>query len=565
MISQNPESNCTNAQLYYYDFLSEETRGGIPENALKHIIQCQNCKVEIDRLQVLYARLDERIENEQSRKNSAITTLLKLHFSYIGEPVKCNTVKPFLASLADPALQIRVSTPITMHLNECQACSDDLLSLRDLHLTHKQLCRLGQLLAEKPIVEAGSCSQAQAAISSVVSMDFCETNTQTLKHLCTCPDCRKQIYLNREEAYEKLLINEMPQKEFPCEKVSTTDIYDYCLPYGIDPADDQYAEFRESLTSHLHNCPTCLAKMQSLHNTIYSIAERPNSKVVTCSTLQEQFDEGVESQANGIYADGPINVQVFNQEELTDTSHTETLPVAFTKRPKQKALALNLKQYIKPTIAAAAVILIAFALFFSTPAAKAVDLSQIYEALEKVKNVCISRFLQNETEPIQKLWVSQTLNKRLISTAGQYTLWDFVTGEKKTKFSDTRAIQIDSISPEAVTKGKESVKDSLGLLPFSDISAATKDSQWNRVDDKGVAATVPGTEVYDLTWSKTATPTVIEYYKWRAFIDIQTNLPGRIEWYSKTDADGEYELRSINTVSYPTDDEIKAVIQSTFE
>jgi hypothetical protein len=250
-----------NSRLYYYDFLSEETRGGIPESALEHMTQCLNCQDEIDRLKALFERVDERIASEQSRKDSAISTLLRLHFAYVGEPVRCSTVKPFLASLADPVLQIRIPTPITMHLDECRACRDDLLELRNLHLTHKQLCRLGRLLGDEPTEDAVSCSQARATIGAVVSMAFCDTDAEILKHLCTCPDCRRQLYLHREEVRRELPHNRMAQNELPCESVLATDIYDYCLPYGIDPADDQYVEFRESLTSHLRGCPTCLGEM----------------------------------------------------------------------------------------------------------------------------------------------------------------------------------------------------------------------------------------------------------------------------------------------------------------
>ena len=241
MISRNPESNCMNAQLYYYDFLSRETRTSIPESALEHITQCLNCQTEMGRLKVLLAQADERIDTEQSRKDSAITTLLRLHLAYIGEPLKCNTVKLFLASLADPVLQIRIPTPITVHIDKCQACSNDLLILWDLHLTHEQLCRLGQLLAEKPTEDTVNCPQAQAAILSVVSMSFRETNEEVLKHLCICPDCRRSLYEYRENI-SKDLDSRIGQEQFPCESVSATDLFDYVVPYGIDPANDQYAK-----------------------------------------------------------------------------------------------------------------------------------------------------------------------------------------------------------------------------------------------------------------------------------------------------------------------------------
>jgi hypothetical protein len=281
MISHNPDINCTNARLYYYDFLYTETREGIPEGALEHIKQCRNCQIEMDRLKDLLIKVQERDECEQSCKDSAISTLLRLHFEYIGEQVKCDAVKPFLGSLADPVLQIRIPTPITTHINKCKACREDLQKLLDLHLPHKYLCRLGQILADKPAEDEFSCSQAQIAIPAVVSLDFQETNAGILKHLCICPDCRKRLHLHRKSVRKKLLLNRASKNGFPCDSISAADIYDYCMPYGIDPADDEYFDLRESLTSHLRSCPKCLAKIQQLHRTITNIVERAESGVIT--------------------------------------------------------------------------------------------------------------------------------------------------------------------------------------------------------------------------------------------------------------------------------------------
>ena len=139
MISNNHDLNCTNARLYYYDFLSSKKRDGIPAGTLDHITQCLNCQSEMDRLKGLFIQADDRFGGEESRRNSAIGALLRLHFEYVGEPVKCSTVKPFLASLADPVLQIKIPTPITVHIDQCRACRDDLLTLLDLQLPHKYL------------------------------------------------------------------------------------------------------------------------------------------------------------------------------------------------------------------------------------------------------------------------------------------------------------------------------------------------------------------------------------------------------------------------------------------
>ncbi|MEJ2705679.1 MAG: hypothetical protein P8Z79_24850, partial [Sedimentisphaerales bacterium] len=255
MISQNPYSNCMSARLYYYDFLSEEGKEGIPESTLKHIATCPDCQAEIRRLEAIFANLDEKLEDQQSRRNAAITCLLKFHFAYVGEPVTCGTVKPFLASLADPVLQLLIPTPITKHVDECRSCRTDLHTLESLHLTHKQLCRLGQLVAEKRPTNGVTCAEARKAIPAVASMVFDQTSAAVLRHLSTCPACREQLSRRREELRESLPGGGTGNRTIPCHAVSPSDVYDYALPYGIDPADDEYAEFRTPLASHLGGCP----------------------------------------------------------------------------------------------------------------------------------------------------------------------------------------------------------------------------------------------------------------------------------------------------------------------
>jgi hypothetical protein len=118
MISFNPDSDCANIRPYYYDFLCEETKGNIPQNTLQHIDQCRHCRDEINRLEALLAHADKDIK--ESQQNSAMITILGLHFAYIGKSVTCSTVKPFLTSLAVPALEISIPTRIcTLLKNSC--------------------------------------------------------------------------------------------------------------------------------------------------------------------------------------------------------------------------------------------------------------------------------------------------------------------------------------------------------------------------------------------------------------------------------------------------------------
>ena len=558
MISHNPDINCPNARLYYYDFLSKETRGGIPEGALQHIKQCRNCQTEIDNLKDLFVQVDERFESEQSHKDSAISTLLRLHFEYIGKPVKCDTVKPFLASLADPVLQIRIPTPITTHLDKCKACRDDLLTLLDLHLPHKNLCRLGQLLADKPIEDEFSCSQAQAAIPAIVSMAFHETNAEILKHLCTCSNCRKQLYLHRESIRKELLLNGALQNGFPCESVSATDIYDYCLPYGIDPADDQYIEFGESLTSHLRRCPKCLAKMQQLHRTISNIAERAESDVITIYNIDEsaKINSYSEFEPDTGFT---ISSEMAGTEDNLHIEQPKTINL--TARLKQNAPALNLKPLHKVGLAAAAVIVIGLALLFNAPTAKAVTVEHICRAIENTKNVYIATFNPGKTEPVQKRWVSRSSNIYMTKTGEESVLLDRTNKVRIVKHFNTGSVEMSQLPTETITETEKMMAGFLGLVPFADLSLLPDDIEWNRIGDDDLETVTKTIEIYDLIWHERTYAGSTVLNKWRVFVDPKTNLPQRTESYRKLAGDTEYDFLSAMEIEYLSDNEMKTIVK----
>ncbi len=558
MIAPNRNSLCREAKLYYYDFLCDESRGLTPESISDHIEQCQHCREQINQLKVVLSQTDG-VKPEQGQVSSAITTMLELHFAYIGERVTCETVRPFLPGLLDPALEIRIPTPITAHLDNCKQCSEDLEAIRELNLNRKQLCRLSQFLAEKPSDDSVSCSQARAATLCVALMTFRETSAAVLKHFCTCPNCRKALYHYRESVRTDLLHSEKAPKEFPCEEVSATDIFDYCLPYGIDPAADQYAKFRKSLTSHLSGCPVCLAKIQELHNTLYGIAERPESEVVTIYHIDESAKVQAVSESDDLYAGFPISVEIASREEKADIEQPVST-IDFISALKRKLSAMNLKPLVKIGVAVAAVILIGLALLLNTPTAKAVTIEQIYKAIEKVKNVYISSFVPDKTEPTQEKWVSRTLNIYMTKTEKELVLWDIPNGTIKIRHVDTAITETTPLTDDSIASVERKMSGSLGLMPFYNIAEIPEDAEWRRVDDE-ILEVAKGIEIYDLKWAERKYGGSAIFKKWRVFADPQTNLPQRVERYQKLAADSKYTLRSVMVIEYLSDSRIQAVIK----
>ena len=556
MIGANPNSMCAQAHLYYYEYLCGEPRESIPAEILTHIGKCRFCQDEVNRLEIVLADSEECATEGTTNTTSAIITNLRLHFAYTGAFVSCNTIKPFLPSLAIPALEVGVPTPITVHLDKCRQCANDLEAIQQLNLTYKQLCRLGQLFAEESAPD-NVCANARGAIDSVEAMVFEDTSAETLRHLCVCPDCRKLLYKNRE-ARNETLSKKLEQSPIHCDAVSAADIFDYVVPYGIDPGSARYVMFRQSLKSHLISCPECLDKMQKLHSAVYGILERQQSGVVTCFKVGDRAQDYIMGSADDMYEDWPIKVEVFDESKPAPVASTAL--AGFPQILKKRAKKLALRPFTKLAAVAAAVILAAF-LLLNVPAAKAVNLGQIAKVLERVKNVCITTFVPQKPEPTQEIWISQALNIKMLQTKTQRVLWDIKDRSKKSRDSNTGLIKTVGLDDEVLAKVEETMKAPWALLPFDDISAVPEDAKWQKVTDGDIETTVSNTEVYDLVWVEKGLNGSIVYKKWRGYINTGTKLPSRIEWWERRTEEQEYRLLTVTKVAYPAIDEIRAVIR----
>lgn len=133
MVTSNSNLLCSEVEPYYYDFLNSESRRLVPESIIDHIKQCQYCQEQIEELKEVLSQVG--LESEQKQVRTAVTDMLELHLAYIGKRVTCNITRPFLPSLLDPALKIRIPTPITAHLDNCIQCRDILKQSRGLTLT----------------------------------------------------------------------------------------------------------------------------------------------------------------------------------------------------------------------------------------------------------------------------------------------------------------------------------------------------------------------------------------------------------------------------------------------
>ena len=220
---------------------------------------------------------------------------------------------------------------------------------------------------------------------------------------------------------------------------------------------------------------------------------------------------------------------------------------------------MKLKSLAKTAFAAAAIILIATALFLSTQTATAVTIDQIYRALEKVQNVHISRIIPDRTEElIQERWVSRKLNIYMTKTGKLLVLSDIPNGVIKSKQLGSSLIETSPLTIDELSGIESKISGSLGLMPFYDISEIPEDAEWSREADGGLKINFTGNEVYDLMWSKYDDSVV---FKWRFFVNPKTKLPQQTEFYEKLPADSEFTLTSVIVVEYLEDSEIRAIVK----
>ncbi len=559
MVTSNSNSLCRQAEQYYYDFQNKENIGLIPRNIIDHINKCQYCREKAKMLKtVLSSYRNTKFENSQVA--NAMTNLLKLHLAYIGNKVVCNTVKPFLPVILDPDLGIKIPTPITAHLDHCRPCARDLETITSLNLSRIQSCRLSRLLANMTAKDTVSCSRARAAIKAVVSLDFHETNEQILKHLYKCSNCRQALYEHREKVIIEYQREKGVHKCSTCEKLSMNDIFDYVVTLGPEHFKNRNAKDMDSLTQHLRQCPTGLSKIQELHNTIFQIAERAESKVVTIYKINDYAETKETEEPDNLYSGFPISVDIENREDK-ENPQQQASTIKFSITLKRKIAALSTNHLFRTGVIGVAVLLMAVTFFFRTSMAEAVTLKQLYTAIDKAKNIYTTTFVPDKTEPVQEKWISRTLNVQIIKTENEVVQWDFTNKVRKTKQAGIDSIQTSQLPDNIIADIEQNISSFLGLMPFQYIDIPS-DAEWNHITNEKPETSITSVEVYELTWLEEDYSGSPVYKKWRFFINPVTNLPYKIETYRKYISDNTYTLQSITKVEYLNESEMQKDIEN---
>ncbi len=421
----NPESSqiCMDAELCYYDYLyNREEDDLVPASIAAHIEQCDNCQ---EQLRHLESTLSEgsalRLERRQQR--STIIVTLALHMGYIDKPVTCRTVRPFLFSLADSNVDLKVSTPITAHLDECQQCRENLETIRKLNLTSEQLEQIRVIYEARLTREATASSQIDTEI----------------------------------------------------------------------PTSDDIS-------------------------TVLKMLDGPESGIITTYNI--------------------------------DKSSENT--------PKRK-LSWIRRKIVPGTGLAATFFILAAIYFIDKPVAKEATIAQIYEAFEGARNISVVAFAQDLTSPVKEELVSRTPGIYMIKDQDGATFWNVRDKTKKSRLvNNQKWTRFDNLTFGKIEK---KIAGTLDLFPFPKTEKIPENAHWIPTTEPNVEVSFKDAEVYELQWSEKQPDRSVISKKWRVFIEAGTNLPLKVEFYSKPSVEGDYSLESQIMVEYPSDSQIKSILK----
>jgi len=192
MVALDGSESCRDAEVYYHDYMQDPRDPSVPPSVAVHIEHCLHCRRRIETLQQALRELEDRPERALSEKNSQLIAELQLHFEHIDDPLACADVKPFLCRLLSQLVRFRIPTPVTVHVDQCAQCADDLDSLRQLALgvdlapAQRHSCTVPPL----PL-PASTVSRRRSSTTCAPAHIAAVTCTSTVSACSTAPHARR--------------------------------------------------------------------------------------------------------------------------------------------------------------------------------------------------------------------------------------------------------------------------------------------------------------------------------------------------------------------------------------
>lgn len=423
---------------------------------------------------------------------------------------------------------------VSVHISDCPDCQNEIQRLKQIlsksegsspqnmrAVSHAAQMQLHCALIDQPVW----CSTIKAFLPILAIPEMAvRISTPVTEHIKACDECArdletlKQLDLSDEQRYGLSQIFSQKKSESSGDTQAVTDAF-----------------FRGPTTTN---------------TAIRRIMDRHDSGVVTCFWAKD---------APVLQGDQAFTVEVTKDDDCPSTNlsaDNKQIPKAqVTPAPARS------RWFLKPLVAAAAVIVIAV-LLFQSPSVKATDIGQIYEALKNIKNVIMTHYEVDNPDPIQTTWISRTLGIKLLETNGAFTLFDTKNNLQKTKAdlaSDVQQTDLDRGMAQTIAG---TMYAPWGLLPFKNTSDLPPGAVWKKVQPEAGDVSLEQTEIYDLFWTEKSVGSNTDiHYQWRCHIDATTKHPSKIEWWKKTQQSQEYESTTSIGITYPTEDQMLQIIE----
>lgn len=462
---------CGRAETFYYDLLEGHDSGAIPSSVIDHIRGCDRCHKRIRQLVEVLSHVDGAPGGRAGIDDVTLVHELQLHFEYLGKDVACRNAKPFLPGLLMPSLKLRIPTPITGHVDRCEPCAEDLAALSELKLRGGQLQRLRRLYGTAIPTDRRMCRDAKVHIAAFASGRLAGIDPALLEHICLCPDCRGQVYHHRQ----KLLSDQAggsPEAEGVLDdSLSMAEVFDDVVPYGRVASESDPGQGRGTVPE----IPAQrLAMMQRLHRTVYDIAGRVDSALVTVCSVG-QGSAALDDQSEGL---------------------TVTASARGADAGRSLMSRAGVRPYVKVAFLAAAMLPLAILFHLKAPAALGLNVGQVNKIIAEAPNVCVSVYNRDQARPSRQFWLSRRRRLAVEQAGQEWTVMD-VAARRRVKGGFSRNLWTESkLSRSDVAGFDQMVRQLLGLsleglrLPGGELTPVMGEPDLMR----------PGVDVYRLVW-----------------------------------------------------------------
>ncbi len=519
MRSCEDERLCQEARVHYYDLLCQE-EAAVPAAVRRHVATCLVCQDQMRRLRETLFEAQRPASAAGAWQDETVEALAQ-QFQLLDERVTCSEVKPLLPELALESPQIRIPTPVTVHVDHCPPCAGDLAAIRELHLSDDQLKRLGRFLdgehgaplhrvEDIPPSKHGLEACATAAPGSVSSADAA----------------------------------------IACRDIATADLFDCVVPSEAAPTAGKAARERQkAITRHVRSCPVCLRRMQTLQRTIGGIVARGDSEVVTVYHAENDAEE-----AGGEYP-YPVSVQVLNSESAA-VAEAHVARAALATRLRK------LERSAKPVAALAALVLVGIGLTSllrtTTSTASGTNVGDVDKMLAKVKYVhIVTRDWQAGV--IEESWIAHHPKILVRKTKEYCVLDDLADGRRRILNLQTRVYTSERLSRDNRDRAQQVVAGCLRDL-LEGISSDTK----LRLDEEEMSSGADnGLDIYELRVPPRAGNSSLPSRR-LVCIDRATGLPKEMKLYRRVPGADPKVPTTTWIFTYPTGPEMDEVLQMRF-